>query len=157
MNAVLTGLRAQEVVSLEEAHQVAWIRNQCLGHFTHHNEFITPEHQRAWWESRPDVRMWLYTLADSMTTQWVGFGLLRRDEHGHVWATLGVVPQHRNRGYGTAIYRHLIEQGEHVWIEIGKGNPASYIAARKAGFMPAYEDGVVATLVATRERRASDH
>lgn len=147
---VLTGIHAQDVVSLEQAHVLAEIRNQCRGLFTHHNEHITPEQQRAWWESKPDVRVWLYTLTESAITEWVGFGLLRRDDNGHVWATLGVVPKHRDRGYGTSIYRHLIEQGEHVWIEIGQGNPASYKAARKAGFMPVTANGTVLTMVASR-------
>jgi GNAT superfamily N-acetyltransferase len=148
MSVVLTDINAMEVVSLEQAHEVAWIRNQCRGRFTHHNEHITPEQQKLWWESRPDVRMWLYAQADSAITRWVGFGLLRRDEHGHLWATLAVLPGLRGQGYGTAIYRHLIEQGGHVWIEIGEGNAASYRAARKAGFVTVDVKGKVLTLVA---------
>lgn len=125
--------KPKEVTSLSQALHVALIRNVCIGLYTHHNEAISPLQQRAWWNNRPKgLRLWLYG-----EPQYFAFGMLRPDDGGRLWATLGVIPSMRNQGFGTAIYRHLIEQGKHVWIEIGKGNPASYQAARKAGFMPA--------------------
>lgn len=127
------------------------IRNACIGTFTHHNEIILPEQQRAWWaRARGQARLWLYGSAED----WVGFGMLAPGDDGHWWATLGVLPAHRSRGYGTAIYRHLIEQAGHVWIEIGCGNPASYQAARKAGFMPVTQTNRVCVLVAAAVERS---
>jgi GNAT superfamily N-acetyltransferase len=143
-----TALNEQLVVTVLQAQVVRTIRNACRGTFTHHNEYITESQQLDWWQHRGEgVRVWLY----GCPPEWFGFGMLRPDDNGHVWATLAVLPAYRNIGFGTAIYRHLLEQEEHVWIEIGTGNPASYQAARKAGFMPvATERDDVLVLVAVK-------
>ncbi len=73
--------------------------------------------------------------------------MLRTMPEGLVWATLAVYPEYQGMGYGTAIYKFLAEQNDEVWIEVNNYNPASYFAAKKAGFEVHFANNAVTTMV----------
>lgn len=131
----------------EEADIVRRIRNQGRAWMTRYTSEITPEEQAAWWAAREalGVRVYLALIGEEV----LGFGLLRRDPDGRLWATLAVREQWRGRGVGTQLYRYLCQQaGEDVWIEVRADNAASLRAAQKAGFefLAEAEDGICVLL-----------
>lgn len=134
-----------------EADIVRRIRNEGRAWMTRYTSEITPEEQAEWWALRElaGVRVYLALLGEEA----LGFGLLRRDPDGRLWATLAVREQWRGRGVGTHLYRYLCQQaGEDVWIEARADNAASLRAAQKAGFqlLAEAEDGI-RVLVARQE------
>jgi GNAT superfamily N-acetyltransferase len=142
----------RRAVTLADAEALRVIRNACRLTMTGHTGEIAPDEQRAWWETYQcrTMRIWLFDMPGGNP---VGFGLLRPDE-SRWWATLGLLPEWRGRGYGVAIYRHLIAAcpGD-LWIDVLLTNSASARAAERAGFRLADWNGAVATLVARKGER----
>ena len=145
-------LTPREAVTAWDAERLRQIRNSCRDYMTGHPAEITPAEQAAWWasEERRAWRIWLFE--DAWGTP-VGFGLIR-PVGGRWWATLGLLPEWRGRGHGTAIYRHLIAQcpGD-LHIDVLLTNVASARAAERAGFRLEDWTGVLATLVARKGER----
>ena len=139
------------VESEDDVEWLRFIRNQCRAWMTNHRDWITPEQQMTWWQTRDTehVKAWLYRIG----VQPIGFGLLRFDGH-RWWATLGIRQRWRGEGHGKAIYRHLSQQSpDEVWIEVLSNNGASLGAARSAGFVTREERDGLVLLCATKETK----
>lgn len=143
-----TALTPREATTLADAEALRQIRNTCAAYMTGHPQAIGADEQRAWWDTyqRHTMHIWLYDAPCGP----VGFGLIR-PVGGLWWATLGLLPEWRGRGHGTAIYRHLRERcPADLHIDVLLGNAASARAAERAGFRLEDWNGSVATLVARR-------
>lgn len=148
-----------------DMYEVMRLRNAGRQYMTHDTHYITPEEQYDWWTTRDNnaYQVWIVTtpeidtifdpILDQITLIRtgheiiVGFCMLRYLPDGKVWGTLAVDPDWQGVGYGTAIYRFMIDQADQVWIEIRNDNIASLRAAHKAGFVIDYVGGSVTTLV----------
>lgn len=145
---VLLPLTPREARTLDDAEALRLIRNTCAAYMTGHPHPIDADAQRAWWDTdqRHTMRIWLYDAPCGP----VGFGLIR-PVGGLWWATLGLLPEWRGMGHGTAIYRHLRERcPADLHIDVLLTNVASARAAERAGFRLEDWNGSVATLVARR-------
>lgn len=131
-----------------DAEALRRIRNACAEWMTGYPYRLTAEEQRRWWAGagRRQSAIWLF---DAPGDGPVGFGLLRM--RGRWEATLGLLPEWRGRGHGTAIYRHLVAHcpGD-LYVDILLTNAASAQAATRAGFVACDWNGVLATYVARR-------
>lgn len=120
---------AELVTSLREAQIVRTIRNEVRSYMTRNTAFITPEQQVIWFSSHSD-RLYLYYDYNGAV---IGYGLIR-DIDGKWFGTLAVMPEFQNNGYGTEIYKHLIQQVDILYIEIDATNIPSMRSAVNAGF-----------------------
>lgn len=143
---VLTPRRAQSAADAEALRQ---IRNTCREFMTGDQREVTPAQQVAFL-ARAYADGWRVWLFDDPEGTPVGFGLMR-PVGGRWWATLGLLPDWRGRGHGTAIYRHLIAHcpGD-LYIDVLLTNAASARAAERAGFRLIDWNGSIATLVARK-------
>lgn len=136
----------RRVTTDEDLETLRQIRNSGRQWMTRNAAEITPEQQRAWWQTldHASVKVWLF----SESAAEIGYGLVRL-EQGRAWCSLAVLPRHQGRGYGTAIYRYLAlsQPGWDVWAEILADNTPSIRAALRAGFQIAYAADRTATLV----------
>jgi GNAT superfamily N-acetyltransferase len=137
-----------------DAEALRLIRNACAPYMTGHPQPITAEEQRGFL-GRAFVEGWRIWLFDAAWGTPVGFGLIR-PVGGRWWATLGLLPEWRGMGHGTAIYRHLIAQcpGD-LHIDVLLTNVASARAAERAGFRLVDWNGALATLVARKGERCA--
>lgn len=119
------------VETISDAQIVRMIRNSVKEYMTNHSSHITAENQVLWFQRHIKTNNKLYLYIDHNYAP-VGYGYLKYDDR--VWATLGLFEEFFNQGFGTEIYKHLIEEGRDVWIEIFSNNSPSLIAALKNGF-----------------------
>ena len=145
-------LTATPAVTDMDAEDVRQIRNSCAAYMTGDNRELSPERQRAWWHGPERHRnaIWLYSTPRGEA---VGYGLIRMVE-GRWYATLGLLPAWRGRGYGVDIYRHLVAAcpGD-LHVDVLLTNSRSARAAERAGFRLLAWTGVYATLVARKGER----
>lgn len=132
-----------------DAEALRQIRNECREFMTGDPRPVSAEAQRGFLV-RAYEQGWRVWLFDDPAGVPVGFGLIR-PVGGRWWATLGLLPDWRGRGHGTAIYRHLIARcpGD-LYIDVLLTNAASARAAERAGFRLVDWNGSVATLVARK-------
>lgn len=150
--AGIATLTARELVTLADVESLRVIRNACRHTMTGHTGEIGHEQQRAWWEAHRHhtLHIWLFDTPEGTP---VGFGLFRQIG-GCWWATLGLLPEWRGQGHGTAIYRHLIAAcPDDLYIDVLLSNSRSARAAERAGFRLTDWNGIMATLVARRGER----
>jgi len=135
------------VTTDDDVETVRLIRNSGRQWMTRDTAEISREQQRVWWSNRsPDLKLWLFS--EALTD--IGYGLLRYD-HGRLWCSLAVLPQHQRQGYGTAIYRYLaLATNEDVYAEILADNTPSIRACLRAGYQIAYAMDKHAVLVHTK-------
>lgn len=150
MSATMAGitLTPRTAVTLADAEALRKIRNACALWMTGYPHQVSAAQQRDWWASaqRRQSAIWLFDDFEGVAA---GFGLLRMRTRWE--ATLGLLPDWRGQGHGTAIYRHLIAHcpGD-LYIDVLVNNTASARAAQKAGFVVCEYTGVLVTLVARR-------
>ena len=163
-------LHACPVETIEEAQTMREIRNSVSTYMTRNTAIIPPEYQYQWFYSMYGSGKYDAYLYYSAHGCCVGYGMLTVHDN-KVWGTLAVKHEFQNRGYGTAIYQHLIHtcaelkqqyedhfyKGEvyhyfsklyeDLWIEIYADNVESLRAAQKAGFETVHVGDKVITLV----------
>ena len=96
----------------DEAHVeiLRQLRNECREFMTHHNKYISPRQQTAWWKkvrNDPDHRLYLL----SMVGEHVGFGYLRKfgnPPNVHWWSTYGLAKKWRGVGFGVELVDRLL-------------------------------------------------
>jgi RimJ/RimL family protein N-acetyltransferase len=145
-------LRPRLATTLADAEALRVIRNSCAKTMTGDTRELAWEQQVHWWgsDAQRSMHIWLF---DTPAGTPVGFGLIRPVDD-QWWATLGLLPDWRGCGHGTAIYRHLIAScPADLWIDVLLTNVASARAAERAGFRLCDWNGVVATLVARKGER----
>lgn len=105
MSAVI----AASVCTLEDAQRMRVIRNECRLFMTRSTDEVTEEQQALWWDyNRDHISPFLYfARADRGLGDPLGYGIVRR-EQGSPLLTGGVREWARGKGYGEAIFRHLI-------------------------------------------------
>lgn len=141
-------LTPRRATGATDAEALRVIRNSCAEYMTGNPREIAAEEQARWWASdaRRGMAIWLFDAPSGP----VGFGLIRM-VGGRWWATLGLLPEWRGMGHGTAIYRHLREHcPADLHIDVLLTNVRSARAAERAGFRLEDWNGSVATLVARR-------
>ena len=89
---------------LADAELVRQIRNSGRQWMTQDTAEITEAAQRAWWARRDPAACPIWLASVAATT--IGYGLLRRS-NDRTWCSLAILPAHRGRGYGSAIYTWL--------------------------------------------------
>jgi GNAT superfamily N-acetyltransferase len=117
----------------EDRYNIASIRNSGREFMTHHTNHITSEQQDHWWFSanRQAANIW---IAETEYMP-VGFCMIRTMyDSGKNYGTLAILPEYRNMGIGTTLYRFMIDQCDELWIDIRNDNLSSMNAAVKAGF-----------------------
>lgn len=141
MTATLARLTARGAGRPGDLARMAEIRNAGREWFTRDTGKVSPDSQGQWWQ-RFRGRAFVYEDAEGVI---VGYGLISPDG----WVSLAVHPDHRRRGYGTAIYADLAARGG-LRAEVRPDNMASLMAAIKAGFRNAGEGRGVVILTAKR-------
>lgn len=119
--------------SLKHAQIVREIRNSVRQYMTRHTDFITPEQQEKWFYSYiDDIDQELYLYYD-IHNCCVGYGYVKK-MNSKYWGSLAVKQEFQGRGFGTQIYKDMINQTSELWIEIYTHNQESISAAVEAGF-----------------------
>lgn len=130
MNSIITNeLHPIRVDTIQHAQIVRSIRNEVRSFMTTNHAHISATEQYSWW----DLSRVLY-LYENLLGAYVGFGYIR-EVNGKKWGTLAVSPEFQNEGYGTDIYKHLLEIAGELWLEIYSDNSPSLVAALKNGFV----------------------
>jgi GNAT superfamily N-acetyltransferase len=141
MNAMITKeLQPIRVDTIQHAQIVRLIRNEVKSFMTSDHKHITAEEQYSWW----DLSRVLY-LYENLLGVYIGFGYIR-EINGKKWGTLAVLPEFQNEGYGTDIYKHLLDVAGELWLEIYSDNTPSLIAALKNGFVVQSANEITVTL-----------
>ena len=125
-------MRVEKVQHLDQVEQVRGIRNSCREWMTRDTRHIGSAQQWSWWNAAPRE---LYLCDD------VAYALIT-ERDGRKWISLGVLPDERGRGIGTAIYQLFRD----VFAEIRSDNHASRRAAEKAGYTLVSDDGEVVVM-----------
>lgn len=151
--AELTALRPVMAVAQADFEAMRTIRNSGRRWYTRFQGEISHGVQRSWralaLQSRDTLRPYVYEAEGGGI---VAYGLLR-EERGRWYVTLGVAPEDQGQGYGTEVYRHLAEEARaDVYAEILRENVASLVAAGRAGYELAEQDGRTVTMVRRWQR-----
>lgn len=123
-----------------EWEQLRLIRNACAEFMTEYREQISERQQERFREQALRLGTPIYLARANDTV--VGFGMVtdrvKQTEAGVSirgrWITLGLLPEHRGKGYGVKVYEALIGLRGELYAEIGNDNIASRKAAIKAGY-----------------------
>jgi ribosomal protein S18 acetylase RimI-like enzyme len=125
----------RRVASLDDALEVALVRNSCREFMTHDQREIDPQSQTKWWGSVDHERYRLFLLlADGSLA---GFGVVRSDERA--WLTGGLVPGARGRGLGTRLFELLCDETARLsyseaWLDVFESNERAVRLYEKLGF-----------------------
>lgn len=100
----LVGVR---VVSASQIESMRQIRNATAAGFSHDTSLITPQQQQRWWsDNRSRIKAWLYYHQATL----IGYGMLRQDDLGQWWNSLGVLPEQQGHGFGSQITADLLSR-----------------------------------------------
>lgn len=89
---------------------------------TRDKSWISPARQRQWWAVRNarSTRAFLYRCGAHGVV--AGYGLIRKSE-GKTWLSGGLLPRHRGRGLGRALFAHLVARVRSAcYLEVLKSN-----------------------------------
>lgn len=126
---VITARLAQ---SEQDCEHLRLIRNSGHETMSRNQRIIGPVEQSEWWEARDKYAIWLYSVRERT----VGYALLQKSDDGRVWVTVGVYPDVRGGGLGTAIHRHIRATWPgNVWAETLQDNAASIRSKEKVGWV----------------------
>lgn len=126
------------VLSAADVERVRVLRNTGREQMTNDTREITQQAQQDWWSTIDNSRVLIWLCYDGATE--VGFGMIRmlhaRTPSPNWYVTLVVAPEHHGKGYGTAIYRAMLERAPdgRLFAEILHRNEKSIRAAKAAGF-----------------------
>jgi len=146
-----TKLKSRFLMTVEDAQLVRELRNQVRDYMTRDSSSISPQAQEMWFRMfREDIENhFMYMYYDDFGC-FVGYCYLKRDETGKMWGSLAVKPEFQGKGYGSFIYRDMIETYGTVFIEIYADNEESLRAAQRAGFKMLNIGDKVVTMKGTR-------
>lgn len=116
-------LRHVRIVTTDHVEELRILRNITSYGFSNFNGYISYYDQVAWWEkNQGNIEGWLFEHIDEAV--YVGFGLLRRDDEGKWWNSIGVHPNYQGLGYGKYITHNLLVNHKGtVYSTIRKDNP----------------------------------
>lgn len=137
-----TGVIITPVTDTITAEIARSIRNATRGTYTVENTEISREQQVVFFNNYIKTNRAKLFLYGYDTDRYAAFGMVRwvddKDRRRSLWATLGVLPEHQNKGLGQFIYQDLYHRAQEfyqpLWLEIWGDNNASLISALRAGF-----------------------
>lgn|SRR5574341_727751 len=125
------------VMEIGQAEHMRQIRNSCRQFMTNDQREISVDDQQRWFQSiivSDAVLPFLYQpQADP-----IGYGLLRRIDD-RWWVSGGLLPDHRGRGHGRALFAELAAYvegfGETCWLTVFESNIAARRTYETLGFV----------------------
>ena len=99
------------------------------------------------WEKPSNWDLWLVELKGKP----IGFGVVKHLSDGD-WLTGGILLEYRGRGFGTELFKGLIERSKMQKLDVFATNEKALRVYRKLGFVETKRVGAVITM----ERRFHD-
>jgi len=128
-----------QVTQLAQAETMRRIRNTCRQFMTNDQREISADEQVRWFQSilgSEVVLPFLYQPPHLAVA--LGYGLLRRIED-RWWVSGGLLPEHRGRGHGRALFGTLAARvhgfGQTCWLEVLEGNAVARRTYESLGFV----------------------
>ncbi|HET7638191.1 MAG TPA: GNAT family N-acetyltransferase [Ktedonobacteraceae bacterium] len=116
-------LKAVRIQTEDHVEELRILRNITSYGFSNFNGYISYYDQLAWWNNnQSNIEGWLYEHIDESV--YVGFGLVRREDDGKWWNSIGVHPNYQGLGYGKYITHDILNRHNGVvFATIRKDNP----------------------------------
>lgn len=112
------------VQTLVDVEKLRLVRNEVRQFMTSHQDFITPEQQKVWWESRDPSKLCAFLMRlggrdfgfegspveVEVPQSWhpvIGYGLIRHTDSGS-WITGALLESARGQGFGRQLFQELI-------------------------------------------------
>lgn len=126
--------------TLEEAFELALIRNECRHFMTHDQSEISSSQQKTWYQTiytqQTPQKYWVWVLKEQ-NDKIIGY-CAAKDEAEGVYITEGLLEKKRGRGLGTFMLTSLISQKlfkhKPLLADIFTHNHTSIALHRKFGF-----------------------
>ena len=106
----MTHLVFKRVTTSNEAEMLRVIRNQCKDYMTRNTSEITPEEQLEWFKTAyKKYELYIaYAVEHGVCIVDAGYGLIHLNEKEYM-LTGGLVPEYRDKGLGTNLFKFLID------------------------------------------------
>ena len=106
----MTQLVFKRVTTSNEAEMLRIIRNQCKNYMTRNTSEITPEEQLEWFKTAyKKYELYIaYAIEHGVCIVDAGYGLIHLNEKEYM-LTGGLVPEYRDKGLGTNLFKFLID------------------------------------------------
>ncbi len=106
----MTHLVFKRVTTSNEAEMLRVIRNQCKDYMTRNTSEITPEEQQEWFKTAyKKYELYIaYAVEYGACIIDAGYGLIHLNEKEYM-LTGGLVPEYRDKGLGTNLFKFLID------------------------------------------------
>ena len=106
----MTHLVFKRVTTSNEAEMLRVIRNQCKDYMTRNTSEITPEEQLEWFKTAyKKYELYIaYAVEYGACIVDAGYGLIHLNEKEYM-LTGGLVPEYRDKGLGTNLFKFLID------------------------------------------------
>lgn len=106
----MTHLVFKRVTTSNEAEMLRVIRNQCKDYMTRNTSEITPEEQLEWFKTAyKKYELYIaYAVEYGACIVDAGYGLIHLNENEYM-LTGGLVPEYRDKGLGTNLFKFLID------------------------------------------------
>lgn len=106
----MTHLVFKRVTTSNEAEMLRVIRNQCKDYMTRNTSEITPEEQQEWFKTAyKKYELYIaYAVEYGACIVDAGYGLIHLNEKEYM-LTGGLVPEYRDKGLGTNLFKFLID------------------------------------------------
>jgi ribosomal protein S18 acetylase RimI-like enzyme len=106
----MTQLVFKRVTTSNEAEMLRIIRNQCKNYMTRNTSEITPEEQSEWFKTAyKKYELYIaYAIEHGVCIVDAGYGLIHLNEKEYM-LTGGLVPEYRDKGLGTNLFKFLID------------------------------------------------
>jgi ribosomal protein S18 acetylase RimI-like enzyme len=106
----MTHLVFKRVTTSNEAEMLRVIRNQCKDYMTRNTSEITPEEQLEWFKTAyKKYELYIaYAVEYGACIVDAGYGLIHLNEKEYM-LTGGLVPEYRDKGLGTILFKFLID------------------------------------------------
>ena len=106
----MTHLVFKRVTTSNEAEMLRVIRNQCKSYMTRNTSEITPEEQLEWFKTAyKKYELYIaYAVEYGACIVDAGYGLIHLNEKEYM-LTGGLVPEYRDKGLGTILFKFLID------------------------------------------------
>ena len=106
----MTHLVFKRVTTSNEAEMLRVIRNQCKDYMTRNTSEITPEEQLEWFKTAyKKYELYIaYAVEYGACIVDAGYGLIHLNEEEYM-LTGGLVPEYRDKGLGTILFKFLID------------------------------------------------
>lgn len=128
------------VQRVEQAQEIALIRNSGREFMTKDKDEISPERQAQWFAhtyvgANADGRLFAFVGYDGAEA--VAYGLVKQHD-GEFWVTGVIAPQAQGKGYGEELFKFLtdfaLHRSTHVMLDVLKSNTKAQKLYAKLGY-----------------------